>query len=366
MLDRVRPRREVTLGPVRLKEGALVLRSPRLRDARAWSQARLANREWLERAFPAWGDDWAAEQSPSAWVERWWHLQTVRRTSGALPFVLLLDGRLIGELGIDAVDTASGGGEASVWMVRDHGSAGVMNVASLLLIQHAFQGAAAMDRLISPVASTSRKGRAPGLTAVGFDIEATLPRPVGRGPAVDHDIWVLHNSPSVRAKADQALAAMARGEKPPVPAESRLTVLVQSAPLVPAVARALFRGLRSAVRERLARRGAVRPERAVTDGGRTVGRLTTTADVGTATGTIRLQVSAPDALDAFADAIAATADDVATWGPGSRWVEVRLTPGQRAIGEALAAHGFTHVATYRGNPDGPRRWPGEHSWSRPV
>ena len=67
--------RGVVLGPVALPEGRFELRTPRLSDGPAWSRARLANRQWLERAFPAWGDDWAAEQSEPAWAERWSHLR---------------------------------------------------------------------------------------------------------------------------------------------------------------------------------------------------------------------------------------------------------------------------------------------------
>ncbi|MHA3702431.1 GNAT family N-acetyltransferase [Jatrophihabitans sp. YIM 134969] len=388
-----RPPREVVLGPVRLDEGVLTMRTPRLRDATAWSAARLANRRWLERAFPAWGDDWAVEQSPAAWVERWWHLQALRRTVGARPFVILLDGRLIGELGVDAVDTDSGGGEASVWMVRDHGSAAVMNVASLLLIEHVFGGDAPMDRLISPVATTSRKGRTPGLTAVGFAIEATLPRPVGRGEAVDHDMWILHNTPAIRGRAARTLAAVAGTEvgngavTDAAPAVNRSAVpdLRAAVPLAPAAARAAVRGGRALVHGATERRKALpAPVRhtdadgvrvavdgagIVTSNGTPVGRLALAADVGTSTATLlpRLDaVDAPDAARVLAAAACLLADDVATWAPGVRWVHVRVPTTAAGVADHLAPHRFAHAATFRGNPEGPRRWPGEQLWSREV
>ena len=378
--ERVRSLPEVCLGPVRLGEGVLELRTPRLSDAAAWSEARLANRQWLERAFPAWGDDWAAEQSPSAWVERWWHLQRLRHEVDARPFVLLLDGRLVGELGVDAVDTESGGGEASVWMVRDHGSAAVMNVASLLLIEHVFAEPRPMDRLISPVATTSRQGRAPGLTAVGFEIEATLPRPVGRGPAADHDIWVLHNTPTTRARAGRALAAMSGSDRP-VPATHRAPP-TKVAASVPAAARPLTRGLRRTLQRASKRRSettsatryvdadgvrvAVDAVGVVTADGALAGRVPATADVGTATATLRPHPDGPDAGPTLAAAAALLADDVVSWAPGSRWVEVRVGPAADGVGESLARYGFEHVATFRGNPDGPRRWRGEQVWTRTV
>lgn len=199
-------------GPVvdrlRVRDGELVLRTPRLSDGVQWSQARLANRSWLERAFPAWGDDWAAEQTEVAWAQRWFGLRRAALRGRAVPFVLVLDGRLIGEIGIDAVDGISNSGEASVWMVREHGSNAVMYAASLLVVQHAFTGRRPLDRVISPVATSSRKGRSPGLTAVGLTIEGTVARPVGDAGFVDHDLWVIHNTPSTRAETAARIDAL--------------------------------------------------------------------------------------------------------------------------------------------------------------
>ncbi len=156
-----------------------------------------------------------------------------------------LNGSLIGELGIDAVDPVSRGGEASVWMVRDHGSAAVMNAASLLLIDYVFTGPRPLQQITSPVATSSRRGRTPGLRAVGFAIEATVPRQVGDTGMVDHDIWVLHNTAATRSRIATMLAGMRPGAD-----ESPAARPAQSHPGVLAVAatRAVARGARARLR----------------------------------------------------------------------------------------------------------------------
>ena len=193
---------------VALPDGEFVLRTPRLSDGVQWSQARLANRSWLERAFPAWGDDWAAEQSEVAWAQRWSGLRRAALRGRAVPFVLLLDGRLIGEIGIDAVDGISNSGEASAWMVREHGSAAVMYAATVLLIQQSFTGRRPVDRLTGPVATSNRTGLGRNLHAAGMAIEGTVARRVGATGFVEHHIWVIHNTPSTRAEIAARIDAL--------------------------------------------------------------------------------------------------------------------------------------------------------------
>ena len=83
-----------------------------------------------------------------------------------------------------------------------------MNAVSLLLIDYGFGGPRPLGHLVSPVATSSRKGRTPGLSAVGFSIEATVKRKVGAKGLVDHDIWVLHNTREARERVAGILAGM--------------------------------------------------------------------------------------------------------------------------------------------------------------
>ena len=80
----------------------MTLRAPRIGDAVQWRAARLANRRWLEPLFPADAEDWADGQGRAQWTERCLRLRAAARTARAFPYVLLLNGRLVGEIGVDA------------------------------------------------------------------------------------------------------------------------------------------------------------------------------------------------------------------------------------------------------------------------
>lgn len=383
--------RGVTLGPVALPEGRLELRTPRLSDGPAWSRARLANRQWLERAFPAWGDDWAAEQSETAWAERWWPLRRAALAGRAMPFVLLLDGHLIGEIGVDAVDGLSNSGEASVWMVRDHGSADVMHAASLLLIAYSFTAPRPIDRLISPVATAARNGRSAGLSAVGLRIEATITRKVAGRGMVEHDIWAVHNTADTRTVLASSLAGLRRGERvssPPVPARAMLVPALRMTARRARTAVRLLRATpsperRSALgdvllhpvaprpadpaswrRDRSDRRRAPRGmsvER-ILRGGVPVGSVWTRADPGTAHHEIVASID--PGVDA---AVLRSALDISLLGvgPGMRAV-VRVpcaAAGRRVPDEAMLRDlGLTLVTTFAGNPEATSTWAGEQWW----
>lgn len=358
----------VRLGPFALLDGRFEMRTPRLSDGPAWSQARLANRKWLERAFPAWGDDWEAEQSPTAWVQRWWHLRREAASGRAFPFVLLLEGRLIGEIGVDALDEISNSGEASVWMVREHGTADVMVAASRLLIHHSFTAPRPIDRLLSPVATAAREGRTPGLTACGLQIEGTVARRVGGKGMVDHDLWVAHNTAESRAKVARQLSRLApapdtaRADKQPVTAMAK--------PLVRAAlreTRGAVQGIRPADllrRDRTSAHGAPRTmevEPIVRDG-RRVGEVWSRADPGTGIYEIVVSSDPGTADEVLTHALKPALD--ATPAGLRATVRVPSDPrGRRVPDEGmLRAAGLTHVATFPGNPEGPSGWAGEQQW----
>ena len=386
------PQRETVLGPLQVDDGLVTLREPQLRDAEAWSAARLANQQWLERAFPAWGDDWAAEQQPVDWVERWWRLRRLARRGLARPLVLELDGRLIGEVGVDAVDALSHTGEMSVWLVRDHGSGAVLNAAWLLLINHMFTGADPLDRIIAPGATTARRGLTPGMTAAGFAIEATVARKVGAQGMVDHDVWVLHNTAEVRRRVADRQQTLAHDpvNSPTVPLDRRT--------LATAVARAAMRGSRATLRAsraaddewlppesdgavtlRAERRGdgTVRGRRAVRAGSLVlwtivhgeveVGRVRVQNDAGTGIselfidvepGTDRsvLAAALDQALRALAERRLTVAVRVATATSRGR---------QQPDADMLTGAGLVLVATFAGNPETRYDWAGEQRWEFP-
>ncbi len=198
------------LGPFRVADGVLALHTPHPRDGAGWSRARLANRAWLERAFPAWGADWEADQTPVSWTERA-RLQRRARSRGIEPFVIRLDGHIIGEAGIDAVDAETATGEASSWVVRDH-APDIMRTAMLALLQHVVTRDPALQRVLGPVSVAAREGRRRSMTELGFRLGPAVPRRVG-DRVIDHDYWVLENTEENRAHLAATLAMVEVGRE---------------------------------------------------------------------------------------------------------------------------------------------------------
>jgi hypothetical protein len=394
-----------TLTPVALPDGLLVMRSPRLSDGPAWSAARVANRAWLERAFPAWGDDWVAEQSEVAWAQRWARLRRLAAAGRAMPFVLTLDGALVGELGVDAVDEVTGTGEISVWMVRSHGPA-VVHAAMLLMIEHGF---VSLPRLLSPVATSSRRGRGPGLRSVGYEIEATVPRKVGARDLVDHDMWMVHNTASVRDTTAEALRPL-RGPAPTPAAHAPTPRWEMAGPSARAALREARGGVRR-TRDRLAEarssRGAdadrqvtvpgtgralvLRPATrrdpelaaampsdarrlAVEAGGRVHAVLGHRHDAGTGTTEVFVSTRPGSDRDVVAAGAATLLADLRPQADEARVLVVRV-PSPAPTGTTLDADqltelGLEHLATYRSDGAAVAQtndtWGGEDVWRMPA
>jgi ribosomal-protein-alanine N-acetyltransferase len=184
------------LGPVRLRAGTLQLRPPRVGDAAGWRSARLANRRWLEERFPADTADWADGQSALAWTQRCLRLRAAARAGRAFPYVALLDGRLVGEIGVDAVDRGTSTGELSVWTDHTARSGRLVTTGTALVVLHALTCTRPVQRVIAPVA-VGNAAPARALEALGFDREATLRR---LRDGVDHHVWVLHDTAAARAQ----------------------------------------------------------------------------------------------------------------------------------------------------------------------
>src|SRR5882757_1538879 len=187
-----------SLGPIRLPAGELLLRPPVPSDAAAWRVARLANRAELEPAFPAAGADWAAEQSALSWTDQCLRLRGQARRGVAFPYVVLLDGRLVGER-LVMIDYGTSTGEDSIWLDRSVRRSDVAACSSALVSLHVLRAPRAPSRFVAPVSVTNR-GPERVLQRLGYSLEGTLRamRDTSTGRA-DHDIWVAHDSPEFRA-----------------------------------------------------------------------------------------------------------------------------------------------------------------------
>ena len=89
--------------PAEPSAGPVVLRPPKLRDARHWSEVRLRNEQWLSPWEPTSRTAWADRNSVSAWPSLHSALRTSARRGTMLPFMIDYGGRLVGQLNISNV-----------------------------------------------------------------------------------------------------------------------------------------------------------------------------------------------------------------------------------------------------------------------
>jgi ribosomal-protein-alanine N-acetyltransferase len=89
--------------PATPSAGPVLLRPPKLRDARQWSEMRLRNEQWLERWEPTSSHSWADRNAVSAWPPLHSALRGGARKGSMLPFMICYGGRLVGQLNISNV-----------------------------------------------------------------------------------------------------------------------------------------------------------------------------------------------------------------------------------------------------------------------
>jgi ribosomal-protein-alanine N-acetyltransferase len=88
---------------VTLTAGPVVLRAPRMRDGRAWSQIRLRNEQWLAQWEPTSALGWNARNAPAAWPPLLSALRRSARTGSMLPFVITYGGQLVGQINVSNI-----------------------------------------------------------------------------------------------------------------------------------------------------------------------------------------------------------------------------------------------------------------------
>lgn len=122
--------------PVELREGPVLLRPLRRRDAKRWRAVRAANATWLgpwEATHPDIGD-------PSPTFGQM--VRTYRREARGgrmLPFVIELDGRLVGQLTVAGIGWGSlRSGHIGYWVDRAVAGRGIVPTAVALATDHCF------------------------------------------------------------------------------------------------------------------------------------------------------------------------------------------------------------------------------------
>jgi ribosomal-protein-alanine N-acetyltransferase len=126
--------------PVTLREdtpsGVVVLRPLRRRDGVAWMRLRQTNASWLERWEATAPDDRGSSASFADYVRT---LSAQARAGTALPFVVELDGALVGQLTVSSIQLGSlCSGSIGYWVGREFAGRGIIPTAVAMATDYCF------------------------------------------------------------------------------------------------------------------------------------------------------------------------------------------------------------------------------------
>jgi ribosomal-protein-alanine N-acetyltransferase len=125
--------------PAELSAGPILLRPPRIRDGRAWSEVRLRNESYLAPWEPTSRVRWSDRSAPSAWAPMVSALRKGARSGAMLPFVIVYDGRLAGQLDVsNVVHGVLRSCTVGYWVDSAVGGRGIATTALALAIDHCF------------------------------------------------------------------------------------------------------------------------------------------------------------------------------------------------------------------------------------
>jgi [ribosomal protein S5]-alanine N-acetyltransferase len=181
--------------PVTLRDrgpaGEVVLRPLRLRDARAWREARAANARWLQ-PWEATAPPGAGERIPG-FSDMVRQLREDARNGRGLPFAVLLDGQFVGQLSVAGISYGSYRGcFMGYWVDERVAGRGVIPTAVALATDHVFE-ALHLHRVelgIRPENIASRRVA----EKLGFRLEGVREKFLHiNGDWRDHVIYVMNN-----------------------------------------------------------------------------------------------------------------------------------------------------------------------------
>lgn len=133
--------------PATLSVGPILLRPPRLRDARAWSEVRLRNERWLEQWEPTSPLTWDERNSVGAWPSLHSALRASARKGLMLPFMITYGGRFVGQLSVsNVVHGALRSCTVGYWIDGALAGRNITPTALALAIDHCF-GAVGLHRV---------------------------------------------------------------------------------------------------------------------------------------------------------------------------------------------------------------------------
>lgn len=163
------------LGPLTVPAGVVELRPPRLFDGGAWSRIRIRERSHLENWEPSAPGSWEERNGVLAWPSQWSALRSLARRGQTLPFMIMVDGVLAGQITIGNVLRGSlRSAWVGYWVDSEVTGGGVATAATALVVDHGFRQAG-----LHRVEATVRPENAPSirvLTKLGFREEGLFRR----------------------------------------------------------------------------------------------------------------------------------------------------------------------------------------------
>jgi ribosomal-protein-alanine N-acetyltransferase len=132
----------VRLGPLQVRAGTVELRGPRLFDGSTWSKLRIRDRAYLEQWEPTAPEGWDERNATLSWPAQWSSLRGMARRGTTLPFMILVDGEVAGQITIGNIVRGSLlSAWIGYWVAADRAGGGVATAAVALLTDHAFRDA---------------------------------------------------------------------------------------------------------------------------------------------------------------------------------------------------------------------------------
>ena len=125
--------------PATPSAGPVVLRPPKLRDGRTWSEIRLRNQRWLEPWEPTSPHTWEERNGVTAWPSLHSALRASGRRGVMLPFVITYGGRFVGQINVsNIVHGVLRSCTVGYWIDNVMAGRNIVPTALALVIDHCF------------------------------------------------------------------------------------------------------------------------------------------------------------------------------------------------------------------------------------
>jgi ribosomal-protein-alanine N-acetyltransferase len=125
--------------PAEPSAGAVLLRPPKLRDARVWSEVRLRNEQWLSPWEPSSPYEWADRNASGSWPALHSALKTAARQGTMLPFMVMYGERFVGQVNVsNVVHGALRSCTIGYWVDAEVAGRNITPTAVALAIDHCF------------------------------------------------------------------------------------------------------------------------------------------------------------------------------------------------------------------------------------